>query len=177
MEDARLTISRSLTVTANGVHVGPTKTHAVRVVALDPVAVEALNRRWAEQQRFAEEVGVQLDPDPFVLSYSYSPRADTHAGPDYVSHQFRKLCKKVGVMCRFHDLRHFAATQLVAAGTDVRTVAARLGHADASTTLRIYSHALPERDREAAGVLGRLVAPALDVSADRRSGTGSVELH
>ena len=58
---------------------------------------------------------------------------------------------------RFHDLRHFSATQLIGAGVDVRTVAHRLGHADPSTTLRVYAHALAERDREAAAILGKLV--------------------
>jgi integrase len=55
---------------------------------------------------------------------------------------------------RFHDLRHYAATRLVASGMDVRTIAARLGHADPHTTLRVYSHAIEERDRRAAEILG-----------------------
>jgi integrase len=171
---ARLTIARSLTVVADEAHEGPTKTHAIRLVTLDPVGVEVLMRRWSEQQRFAEEVDVPLDPDPFVLTYS--PRGDTHAGPDYLSHMFSKLCKRAGLvrtvnrkrrtLYRFHDLRHFAATQLIASGTDVRTVAARLGHAQTSTTLDIYAHALPAQDVEAAAVLGRLVGPALNSARD-----------
>ena len=55
---------------------------------------------------------------------------------------------------RFHDLRHFSVTTLIAAGVDVRTVANRHGHANATMTLNRYAHALPERDREAAEVLG-----------------------
>jgi len=54
---------------------------------------------------------------------------------------------------RFHDLRHFSVTTLIAAGVDVRTVAERHGHARATMTFDRYAHALPERDREAAGVL------------------------
>jgi integrase len=41
---------------------------------------------------------------------------------------------------------------------DPRTVAARLGHADPSVTLRVYAHALEERDRDAAEGLGRALA-------------------
>jgi integrase len=59
---------------------------------------------------------------------------------------------------RLHDLRHFTATQLIGAGVDVRTVAGRLGHTDPSMTLRVYSHALEERDRAAAAVMGSLLA-------------------
>ena len=55
---------------------------------------------------------------------------------------------------RFHDLRHFSVTMLVAAGVDIRTIAERHGHAQPTMTLNVYAHALPERDRAAAGVLG-----------------------
>lgn len=61
---------------------------------------------------------------------------------------------------RFHDLRHFSVTTLIAAGVDVRTVAERHGHAQATMTLNRYAHALPERDRAAAGILGRALTPS-----------------
>ena len=60
---------------------------------------------------------------------------------------------------RLHDLRHFAATQLLAAGVDVRTVAGRLGHANPTVTLNVYAAWLPERDMAAAEALGALVGP------------------
>jgi hypothetical protein len=44
---------------------------------------------------------------------------------------------------------------------DVRTVAGRLGYADASTTLRVYAHALQQRDQAAAEVLGGLLVRQL----------------
>jgi len=56
---------------------------------------------------------------------------------------------------RLHDVRHFSATELIGAGVDPRTVASHFGHADPSVKLAVYAHALDERDREAAGLLGR----------------------
>ncbi len=44
----------------------------------------------------------------------------------------------------------------------MRTVAGRLGHADASVTLRVYAHALEARDRELAGLLGSAVLGPVD---------------
>lgn len=42
---------------------------------------------------------------------------------------------------RLHDVRHFVATQLLSAGVDnVRTVAGRLGHRNAATTLTWACH-------------------------------------
>lgn len=56
---------------------------------------------------------------------------------------------------RLHDLRHFVASQLLGAGIDVRTVAGRLGHRNAATTLNVYAHFLEQADRGAADLIGR----------------------
>jgi len=47
---------------------------------------------------------------------------------------------------RFHDLRHYFASLLIASGLDVKTVQARLRHASAKTTLDTYGHLWPDRD-------------------------------
>lgn len=57
----------------------------------------------------------------------------------------------------FHGLRHTSATLLIASNTDIRTVSARLGHAQASTTMNIYSHALQNTDRKAADTLQNML--------------------
>ena len=56
-----------------------------------------------------------------------------------------------------HGLRHTAATLLIAYGTDVRTVAGRLGHSNTSTTLNIYAEYLNELDRSASDKLDNLL--------------------
>ena len=53
----------------------------------------------------------------------------------------------------FHELRHTSASLLIAQGMEVTAVAKRLGHADASTTLRVYAHSFEERDRTASDML------------------------
>lgn len=57
----------------------------------------------------------------------------------------------------FHGLRHTSATLLIASKQDVRTVSARLGHAQASTTMNIYAHALKETDKKAANALEEML--------------------
>lgn len=47
---------------------------------------------------------------------------------------------------RYHDLRHYLASLLIASGADVKTVQARLRHASAKTTLDTYGHIWPDRD-------------------------------
>jgi integrase len=62
------------------------------------------------------------------------------------------------VNTHLHALRHFSATQGIAAGYDPVTVSSRLGHADPSITLRVYSHVLQKRDKELAAAVGRTLA-------------------
>ena len=165
-------IARSLTVVGAVVHVGPTKTHAERKMALGEVGVDTLLRRRLRMEEFAAQVGVPLDPDPFVLSASDAPRADRNLMPDRLSQRFTKLCRTLGISFRFHDLRHFAATQLIA-GLRGGASPARLLEASRSagrpehTTLRIYSHAITDRDEHAADVLGALLPPAPAPSGNR----------
>ena len=71
-----------------------------------------------------------------------------------VGHGWRSSRQKAGLGdVRLHDLRHFFASGLVAAGCDVVTVQRALGHASATTTLRAYAHLWPTvegRTRKAA---------------------------
>jgi site-specific recombinase XerD len=61
-------------------------------------------------------------------------------------------------------MRGCTATELLAAGADLRTVAGRLGHSDGgATTLRVYAGRVAEADRRAANLLASLM-PAPDGS-------------
>lgn len=56
-----------------------------------------------------------------------------------------------------HGLRHTSATLLISGHVDVRTVSARLGHSQTSTTMNIYAHALKQSDKKAADKLEDLL--------------------
>jgi integrase len=70
-----------------------------------------------------------------------------------VSERWRTTCRWAGLQgFTLHDLRHFYASGLIAAGCDVVTVQRALGHAQASTTLNVYAHLWPSaEDRTRAG--------------------------
>lgn len=57
----------------------------------------------------------------------------------------------------FHKLRHTSATLLIGQNTDIRTVSARLGHAQTSTTMNIYVHGLNSLDEKASNALEDLL--------------------
>jgi integrase len=74
-----------------------------------------------------------------------------------VGHRWRTSLARAGLNgYRLHDLRHFYASGLIAAGCDVVTVQRALGHAKPTTTLETYSHLWPtaeDKTRAAAAVL------------------------
>jgi integrase len=56
---------------------------------------------------------------------------------------------------RFHDLRHSAASILLAEGTPMRVVMELLGHSTITLTANTYSHVMPAALREAADAMER----------------------
>lgn len=103
---------------------------------------------------------------PAAHVFSNEPDGSVPWRPDSTTRAFRSLCRRAGLEdVRLHDLRHYVATRLLASGVDVRTVAGRLGHRNAATTLNVYSHFLPEADRRAADVLGKLLDDAVTANA------------
>jgi len=78
------------------------------------------------------------DEDPIFASRSGGPLQHRNA----TRRGFEAARDEAGLpeQLTFHDLRHAAASRLIAAGLDPVTVARFLGHKDASVTLKVYAH-------------------------------------
>ena len=133
-----------------------TKSGRERAVHLDQVVLDWLARWRTRSEENAKEWGVELAPNAFILSSL--PDGSRFVNLDTMSREVGKVAKQLGMgTIHLHSLRHFAATELLAAGISPRDAAEMLGHADPSLTLRVYAHATTERQRDAAGVLARVV--------------------
>jgi hypothetical protein len=112
--------------------------------------LEAVRARLAE-------VGVELQQDAYM--FSNDPAGATPWNPDWASHKARDLAAAAGVKLNIKGLRHYTASQLLAARFDLRNTAARLGHGSGgATTLRHYADPVSEVDRRAAAYLAQLTA-------------------
>lgn len=140
-----LCIFRSVVYTPeSGVVERPTKTgeRGQRRISL-PAAIVELLAEHRERQR------AQLGAEP-VHVFS-DTGGITHWFPDTPTHMFGALRRRTGIEgVRLHDLRHFTATQMLAAGETPVQTAGRLGHADPRTTMRVYAHWIPATDQDAA---------------------------
>lgn len=134
-----------------------TKTGAIRDVTLAPATVLLLTdwRRQCRERSLA--VGDPIDGDRFV--FSLDPAGRTPMRVELPTQRWMRHRKKLGLEhVRLHDLRHYHATHLLAAGIDLASVAGRMGHANgAATTQAIYAHFLQSSDERAAEVMDRLL--------------------
>ena len=81
--------------------------------------------------------------------------------PSTISKWFVKYIEQIGLpVINFHGLRHTNATLLISQNIDVAVVAARLGHAQITTTFNFYVHPIISHNRKAGNVLENLLLPA-----------------
>jgi integrase len=132
-----LTIERGTSVEV----VGPTKTGQVRRLTLGRTTVDlwrtneaAWRRRVAGEREFGDWL--------FSWDLDHGRRLTTSG----LGHWFTEIRDEAGLEgVSLHGLRHTVATYLVRRG-DLLQAQQRLGHRDASTTLRNYAHAMPLED-------------------------------
>lgn len=163
LENGRIAISHGLVLGPDGLVEKDTKVHAVRTVSIDATALSMLAQHRERVFDRAAIGAVALDGGAFVFSDSADQTEPWR--PDSTSRRFSQLRERCGLpSVRLHDLRHYVPTTMLTSEIDVRTVAGRLGHRNASTTLNVYSHFLESSDKDAADVLGRIfdeaIAPA-----------------
>jgi integrase len=84
---------------------------------------------------------------------------------------------------RFHDLRHFFASQLISNGETPPYVRDQMGHSSIKVTFDTYGHLFPGRGREASGRFEKSMERArlnvkpdvsnpLAIAIDKKSGNG-----
>lgn len=108
----------------------------------------ALGSQWiGENHVFIQWNGKQMYPDTPYTTFKRIIRRYNET----VKNEAEKLPD-----IPLHGLRHTSATLLISQNVDVRTVSGRLGHAQTSTTMDIYSHALKKLDEKASNALDDL---------------------
>lgn len=139
-----------------GLLLGPPKTkHSVRTFRAPSRVLAHLHEHLRRQTARRHAYPAPWDGDLVLCRDGGRP-----IPPDTLNDWHARARERAGLPkeLRFHDLRHTYATQSLRAGVNVSTVSQRLGHANVSVTLNVYSHALPE-DHEFAA---RMADAALD---------------
>jgi|GEM_PF-600552 len=158
LESRVLTIERGVSAE----QIGPTKTKQTRRLTL----AASTGTLWREYDaRWRGRLPKDAAFGPWLFSRDLDHHQRLTAGA--LAHWFTELCAEAGMTgVSLHRLRHTVATFLVRQG-DLLGAQHRLGHRDASTTLRNYAHALPLEDEEAADQIERAL---LGFGSDTRVG-------
>jgi integrase len=140
---------------------GPTKTGKPRVIELDPRTVMVLRRHRAA----LASIDLRLARDDALVFGTVTGQI---RHPERFSRRFTEALAAARrdldlPSIRLHDLRHTHASLLLAAGTPVKEVSDRLGHASPTITLGVYAHVIPSMT-QAAGKWAELM---IDQVVDR----------
>ena len=150
----QLTVSRQLQRDGSSYTVRPPKYGSERVVYLPDELVTILSEHVAGQLN-------RTDPEAWLFTVGEEPMYDNAI--TWRWRATRTAAKLPSV--RLHDLRHFYASGLIAAGCDVVTVQRALGHSAATTTLNTYSHLWPTAEDRTRAAAGGLMKQALSPRA------------
>lgn len=110
-----------------------------RVLHLTPALVTMLRSHRARQASEQLAIGPAWIDSGLV----FTTAAGTPVDPDNFAHYFERLCKRAGLgHWHLHELRHSAASIMLAQGTPLWVVSEVLGHASVSITKDVYGHLL-----------------------------------
>jgi integrase len=159
----RLAIVRSLVQRGRELEFTEPKTkRGRRSLVLDErtAAILEAHRRRQLEERFELGLG-RPEPDGLVFT---DPLGEP-VKPDSLSQKFDRTVARLGLpRIRLHDLRHGAATLMLASGANPKTVSERLGHASTAFTMDTYAASVPALEEETAAK----VAALLDADGPRR---------
>jgi integrase len=105
----------------------------------------------------------------FSSSWIMCDDSGQQLGPWQLQREFRKARAKVNGLpdgFRFHDLRHYFASLLIASNLDVKTVQIRLRHRSAKTTFDTYGHLWPDSDDSTRAAIDVVMTARVEHLAD-----------
>lgn len=159
-----ISITKSTTI-ANGKPItkAPKTQSSVRILSV-PASVMAVTKEYRKEQlEYRIAIGSQWIGENHVFIQWNGKQMH----PDTPYNTFKRIIRRYNEQTMdeakklpdipLHGLRHTSATLLISQNVDVRTVSGRLGHAQTSTTMDIYSHALKKMDEKAADALDNLL--------------------
>lgn len=134
----------------------PKTESSIRDVAIPDFVVSLLEdyKCWYDEQKY-QYGDLWYDSNRLFVQADGKPMH-----PSTISKWFEKFVAQIGLpVINFHGLRHTNATLLIAQNIDVSVVAARLGHAQITTTLNFYVHPIISHNKTAGFALENLLLP------------------
>ncbi len=157
LENARLSVRRTITKSGGKVLLGEPKTRkSRRTIELTEAGVTALRTHLYRQMQEMQRLG-DLYRDQGLV---FASEGGTLINPANLrKRSFGSLLKRAGLPpIRFHDLRHTCATLLFSRDVHPKHVQELLGHSNIAITLDTYSHVIPGMGAQTARAMEDLLS-------------------
>ena len=152
--------------------------HPMLQYPAEPLKTEIFRTPVPIPQDMALELSRHVEQ--FSTDWVMTNEAGQQMGPWVLERAFRMAKIAVAGLpegFRFHDLRHFYASLLIASGLDVKIIQTRLRHATASTTLDTYGHLWPDSDESTRAAVGTVMSTrSANLAAISRPATLSLRI-
>jgi len=150
---------------------GPKTLSSIRVIKVSDSTISILKtfKKWQDEERLRlgdmwqseyREKAKEKKEKFIRIGWVFTTEKGTPLLPDSVTAKFKKFIHDNNLPdVSIKSLRHTSATLLIADGVDIRTVSQRMGHAQTSTTMNIYAHAIQSAQAKAAKALDNKLFP------------------
>jgi integrase len=156
LDNGRLMVQRALQRQRGGLtFTSPKTSRSRRTIMLSETAIAALKHHRSEQNLVRLKMGSSWQDGDLIFANEIGNPLD----PSWQTAVFKVALKDAGLPAiRFHDLRHTAATLLLAKGVHPKVVADMLGHATITITLDTYSAYVPAMHTQAAATMDAILS-------------------
>ena len=133
----------------------PKTTRSRRTITIPGLVVASLSAHHERQREERLAAGAKWHDSGLIFTTPIGTPLDGRN----VNRLFKAILRDAELPAiRYHDLRHTAATLLLAQGVDPRTIMETLGHSQISLTLNTYAHVVPSLQREAAAKIDAILS-------------------
>ena len=132
----------------------PKTARSRRTITMPGIVADALRRHRTRQLKKRLVAGARWQDSGLVFTTTIGTAIDKSG----LHKAFKAVLRAAGLPdIRYHDLRHTAATLLLAQGVDPRTIMETLGHSQISLTMNTYAHVMPALQWEAAAKMDAIL--------------------
>jgi integrase len=156
-EEGALRVSQAVQRIGGKLQVTDVKTErSRRVVAIPESVVRALKTRRAQQAQERLLAGSEWKDSALAFTNPTGGPLE----PITLHRDYKRMLTAAGLptKVRFHDLRHTAASLLLAEGVHLRVIMELLGHSSISLTANTYAHVMPAAMRDVADKMENIFA-------------------
>ncbi|QOH65214.1 site-specific integrase [Bacillus amyloliquefaciens] len=131
----------------------PKTKNSIRRISVNEKLLKLLEYWKTQQKKLFEELGILHSDETYIFQYK-----DIPSRKDIFSRKIKYFCKDSNLEpIRLHDFRHSHVALLINQGEDYITIKERLGHGSVQTTIDVYGHLYPNKQKEMADKLDDLL--------------------